>query len=408
MKVSLLWFNQYFGRRLKIDNVVDLLVHLGFGCDIDNIMNFGEGLEQVYVAKIEHLSAHPQDRHLQIATLDVGKDRRQVVTAAKNIKIGDFVFFARPGSKIKGEEIKEKEFSGVVSEGTFVSEEELGLAEKSAGVIVLDRYHFDPSGKIFTVRPGKRFSDLFDAEILDLETTAIRSDWLSVLGIAREIARMFNHKIPPLEQTREKSQDIGIEVRDFIGCPLYTGRLIKDVKVKDSPFWIKWRLYTHGINPINNIVDITNLIMLQFGQPLHAFDYDRLAKHKIIVRKAKKNEIFMTLDGTKLELANQLMICDAEKPVALAGIVGGRESGIDNQTKNVLVESAYFDPILINRASKVLNVRTESLIRFEKGVDFAGVERASYLTARLFAKYAGGEPAEYQRVGRVAKPLKFK
>ncbi len=407
MKVSLLWFNQYLGRRLRLDQTIDLLVRLGFGCDIDSVVNYGEGLENVCVAAIEDLTTHPKDGRLQIATINIGKGKKQVVTAAKNIKTGDLVLFVPAGSKINKELIQEKDFSGVVSQGMFLSEEELGLTEKSEGVIVLEKNQFDPGGKVYRIQPGKRFSELFDCEILNLETTAIRSDWLSTLGIARELVRMFNKRIPPSEFIKEKTEVVGIEVQDRTACPLYTGRLIEEVTVKESPFWLKWRLYTHGINPINNIVDITNLIMLQFGQPLHAFDYDRLAGHRIIVRRAKPKEPFTTLDGTRLELNGQLVICDSEKPVALAGIVGGRESGIEADTKTVLLESAYFDPIVINRASRLLNIRTESSIRFEKGVDFIGVINASRVTAELLTHYAGARRGRFQIVGRIPRPAKI-
>ncbi len=407
MKASLLWLNQYIGRQLKIDKIVDILVRLGFGCDVDAITNFGEGLENVYVAGIDDLQIHPREKHLRIACLNVGNEKAQVVTAARNIKTGDLVLFARPGAKIKGEEVKEKDFAGTVSYGMFLSEEELGLAAKSEGVIVLEGNWLDPSGRIYKLKPGKKFSDVFDCQVLDLETTAPRSDWLSVVGVAREICRIYNKGLPAIKTTRIISQDIGITIKDFVGCPLYTGRVINDVKIADSPFWLKWRLFTHGINPINNIVDVSNLIMLQFGQPLHAFDYDKLSGNKIIIRKARKGELFTTFDGTKLILDNQLMICDAEKPVALAGIVGSLESGVDRKTKNILLESAYFDPITINRASRKLNVKTESSLRFEKGVDPVGVENSSLITADLFAKYAGGRLAAFQRVGKIPKTLKI-
>ena len=413
MKVSRLWFNQYLGKRLKIEKMIDLLIKLGFGCEIETVTNFGDGLENVFVARISELKYHPHDRHLLIAGLDVGRDKAQVVTAAHNVKVADLVLLARPGSRIMGAEVGEKDFAGIVSQGMFVSEQELGLGGKSEGVIVLEREHHDPSGRVVRVRPGQRFADIFDAEVLDLETTAVRADWWSVLGIARELGRMFEQVMPPGHLPREKNVDLGIVVKDRKGCPLYTGRLVEGVTVRESPFWMKWRLHTHGINPINSVVDATNLVMLQFGQPLHVFDYERLAGgasgsgKKIVVRRARPGEVFVTLDGTRLELKDQLMICDADRPVALAGVVGGLESGINQNTKTVLIESAYFDPILVSRTSKVLNVRTESSIRFEKGVDFIGVEAASFVTGQMLAYYAGGRPSAYQKVGRVPSPRRM-
>ncbi len=401
MKVSRLWFNQYLGKKVKLEKMIDLLVQLGFGCEIETVSDFGDGLANVFVARVSELKPHPHDRHLLIAGLDVGREPAQVVTAAQNVKVTDLVLLARPGSRIRGAEVGEKDFAGIASQGMFVSEEELGLTGKSAGVIVLAPEHYNPSGRVVRVRPGQRFADVFDTEVLDLETTAVRSDWLSVLGVSRELGRLFALVMPSHRLPTEKSVDLGIVVKDPKACPLYTGRLVEGVTVRESPFWMKWRLHTHGINPINNVVDATNLVMLELGQPLHAFDYERVAGKKIVVRRARPGEVFVTLDGTKLELKDQLMICDKDGPVALAGVVGGPESGISQGTKSVLIESAYFDPILVSRTAKILNVRTESSIRFEKGVDFEGVEAASFAAGQMLAYYADARPAAYQKVGRV-------
>jgi phenylalanyl-tRNA synthetase beta chain len=367
------------------------------GLSVAGIHYLGKEIEKVVTGKIQKINAHPKADKLVVCLVDTGQETLgQIVTGAPNVKEGQVVSVALEGARLAGGMvIKPAKFRGVVSQGMLCSGSELGLtmdiipADQVHGILVFPPD--TPSGQNVKTLLG------LDDVILELEVTPNRGDCLSMLGVAREVAAMFKHslriQIPEVNpQPNEIKEYVQVEIEDVALCSRYVARLFKQVKVAPSPLWLQNRLRAGGIRPINNIVDLTNYVMLELGQPLHAFDYDRLKEGKIVVRKAREGEELVSLDGVTRTLnPDRLVIADAKEPVALAGVMGGHNTEVTPKTTTVLLESACFHPQTIRRTSQVLNLRSESSNRFEKGVDVEGCTLAAHRTAQLLQDIQAGE-----------------
>ncbi|MBW1896365.1 MAG: phenylalanine--tRNA ligase subunit beta, partial [Deltaproteobacteria bacterium] len=342
---------------------------------------------------IVEMDSHPDADALHVCQVEVGNGRRPVVCGASNIKVGDLVPVALPGAILPtGDGIEAGTIRGHVSEGMMCSEAELALGTDRSGILLLSE----------TAKPGAGLAAVLGLSdtVLEFDLTPNRSDCLSVIGIAREVAAILNTplkypevKLPQGETPIDELSSVIIEAPDH--CPRYAARVLTDVKVGPSPFWLQDRLHSVGLRAINNVVDVTNFVLLEMGQPLHAFDFERLAEHRIVVRTAEAGRTFTTLDGIERTMqSDMLMICDGKEPVALAGIMGGLESEIEDDTTRVLIESAYFNPITTRRTAKRLGLNTESSHRFERGVDPAGVRKALDRAAQLMVELAAGKLAD--------------
>jgi len=313
-----------------------------------------------------------------------------LVCGAPNIKEEMLVPVALEGARLKGGiRVKKIKVRGIDSPGMICSENELGLGEDQSGVMPL------PSHLLL----GINLSQALDLEdiVLDLEITSNRGDCLSMIGVAREIAALTGESLhlPSFgvrDDKKQKGHQIDIEIKDIALCPYYSAHLIRNVKIGPSPHWLRHKILIAGAVPINNIVDITNYVLWEMGQPLHAFDYRFLEDKKIIVRRAKKSEFLVTLDGIRRELdEDMLVIADSTRPVALAGIMGGKDTQVTNSTVDILLESAYFDSSSIQRTSKKIGLTTEASSRFGRRVDSSGVRGALERASLLIEKIAGGK-----------------
>ncbi|HOO45803.1 MAG TPA: phenylalanine--tRNA ligase subunit beta, partial [Deltaproteobacteria bacterium] len=341
---------------------------------------------EVVCAKILEVKAHPDADKLSLCLVDTGREHLWVVCGAPNVREGLMSAFAPVGTDLgPGMKVKKAKIRGVESFGVLLSERELGLTDDHTGIMEID------SG----VKPGDVLVDALDLEdwVLDVNVTPNRGDCLSVIGIARELSALFRKelKMPAFsiaEDEKPVDSALSVEILAPDACPRYAARVIEGAVIKKSPFAMRRRLFQAGVRAINNIVDITNYVLLEYGQPLHAFDYTLIAGNAIVVRKATDGEEFVTLDSEKRTLrAADLLICDGEKPVALAGVMGGENSEVLDTTTSIALESAFFDPVGIRHTSKVLNLSTEASYRFERGIDPAiqvsAADRAAYLMAEL-------------------------
>jgi phenylalanyl-tRNA synthetase beta chain len=397
MNVSLSWLRDFVELPATTQELVNLLTLAGV--EVEAVIQRGADIPSVVVAKILESVQHPNADRLSVAKVDSGSGEiHQIVCGAKNYKVGDKVPLALPGAVLPGDfKIKVGKLRGVESQGMMCSAKELGLGEGHEGLLILA-----PDAPL-----GAPLSQLFPADvILELEITPNRPDLLSHYGIAREIAALrgvalkaapFSHTTPTIDGNR-LSIDAPVDL-----CPVYSARRIRGVKVGPSPDWLRTRLESIGIRSINNIVDVTNYVMMEMGQPLHAFDEARLTDGEIHVRTAAAGESFHALDGKVYTLTPvDLVIADSKAPVAIAGVMGGEHSGVTNVTTDVLLESALFNPQSVRRTSRRLGLSSDSSYRFERGIDPATVLAASDRAASLIAEVAGGiaEPA-IETAGRV-------
>ena len=390
MRVSLNWLKEFVDIDQAPGEVAEILTMAGL--EVEGIEHRAQNLCDITVARILDIKPHPRADRLCICQLDGGKEEACVVCGATNISKGDIVPLALPGIKLPdGTLIKESRIRGELSQGMLLAEDEMGLTDDHTGIMILPD----------DLTPGQSLSDAMDLEdrILDVTLTPNRVDCASILGIAREIGTLTKRKITiPEIQTEESDNPIehlaDVTILDSQGCPRYTAGLVEHVRIGPSPFWMRYRLYVSGIRSINNVVDITNYVLMELGQPLHAFDHHRLADRRIVVKRAEQGQIFTTLDDQTWYLDDQtLMICDGKEPVALAGIMGGLNSEITENTTSILIESAYFDPIMISRSSKRLSLSTEASYRFERGIDIEGTDFALKRSLMLIAQLAGGHIA---------------
>ncbi len=359
------------------------------GLEVDGMELVGEGLDSVIVARLASVEPHPEADRLTICQVETGQDTVQVVCGAKNHRTGDLVAFAQVGSVLPGDfKIKKSKIRGRESFGMLCSETELGLAEESEGIMIL------PAG----LELGTAAFDALGLKDVryELGLTPNRPDCLSVVGVAREVAAMVGQDLKlPGASVQETGSAIGeqtsVTIEEAGMCPRYAARLIKGVKIGPSPDWLVRRLESVGMRSINNVVDVTNYVLMELGHPLHAFDFNLLRGKKIVVKRALEGERFTTLDSKEHQLkAGDLCICDGEGAVALAGIMGGENSEIQPDTVDLLLESAYFNPPTIRRSSKRLGIHTESSHRFERGADVNMVPVALDRAADLILQVAGG------------------
>lgn len=387
MKISLDWLRDFIDCQLPAAELENLLRRAGL--EVAAIHQRGVAIDKVVVAEILESVQHPNADRLSVCKVNDGSEHsRQIVCGAKNYKVGDKVPLALPGAVLPGDfKIKPGKLRGVESEGMMCSAKELSLAEDAQGLLIL------PADSV----PGTALSQLFPAEtILELEITPNRSDWLSHLGVAREIGVFTGApvKIPAPPQPKNVEQASRLLSDPSDRTTFYSLRKISGVKVGPSPQWLIDRLAAVGLRSINNVVDITNYVLFELGQPLHAFDADKISGD-IRVRAAAEGENFHALDGKEYKLpAGSLVIADNNGPVALAGVMGGEGSGVTESTTDILLESAFFEPFRIRRASRSLGLFSDSSYRFERGVDPEGVALASARAVELILQLAGGTASE--------------
>ncbi|MEO2066561.1 MAG: phenylalanine--tRNA ligase subunit beta [Desulfurobacteriaceae bacterium] len=392
MKITYRWLNEFIDvSDLSAQEVADILTDVGI--EVDSVRYAGENLEKVVTGKIIEISKHPNADRLKICQVDVGETVLQIVTGADNVFEGAVVPVALHGAKLPiGVRIKKSKLRGAVSNGMLCSEEELGLTESASGIMILP--DDTPIG-----RDIKEVLNL-DDWIIEYEITTNRPDALSVLGIARELRAVLGRQITLPETSYkegdfEAQEEVSLKVLDGAACPRYEGFVVKGIENRESPLWLKVRLYLVGLRPINAVVDVTNYVMYELGQPLHAFDLGKLAGREVVVRRARKGERIRTLDGVERELSEEdLVIADSERPVAIAGIIGGEESGTDFSTEELFLESAHFEPMTVRRTSKRLGISTDASYRFERGADIESCEYAGKRALHLIQKLTGGEVAK--------------
>ena len=390
MKFSVNWLREFVELPTSIDALAELLTMSGV--EIEGIQKRGADFDKVVVAQITDSKPHPNADRLTVCVVDDGSGtKRQIVCGAKNYRVGDKVPLALPGAELTGGlKIRASKLRGVESEGMLCSAKELGVAEDAAGLLILS-----PEAKI-----GTPIRDLFPVDtILDVEITPNRGDLLSHFGLAREIAALTNKRFvgQALRLPSKAAGDApalqkkGIKISALRECPFYSARRIENVKVGPSPDWLRAKIESVGIRSINNVVDVSNFVMLELGQPTHAFDADKLSG-EINVRLAHEAEEFLALDGKTYELTPEnLVIADGERAVGIAGVMGGEESGVTDSTKNVLLESAYFLPASIRRTARDLNLPSDASYRFERGVDPQMILAASRRATELICKVAGAK-----------------
>ena len=388
MKFSVNWLREFVDLPKNPEEIAELLTRAGV--ETENIETRGANVEKVIVSQITASSRHPNADRLTVCEVDDGSGtKRQIVCGATNYRVGDKVLLALPGAKLpNGTEIRKSKLRGVESEGMLCSPIELGLGEDASGLLILS-----PDAKV-----GAPLSDLFPSDtILDVEITPNRGDLLSHFGLAREISALIGQPVR-LPSARPAGGAPALQMSDLTisaprECPFFSTRKIDNVKVGPSPQWLRAKIESVGIRSINNIVDISNFVMLEFGQPTHAFDAGRL-RGSVNVRLARDGEKFLALDGkTYLLQAHHLVVADQERAVGIAGVMGGEQTGVTDSTKNILLESAYFFPASIRRSARELNLPSDASYRFERGVDPEMVLRASARAAELIREIAGGTPA---------------
>ncbi len=392
MKITYNWLKEFVDFDHSPDQLADLLTMLGL--EVEAMEKIGAGMDDVVVAQVVEKLQHPNADKLSLCRVNNGTEVLDVVCGAQNFKQGDTVALAQAGATLPGDfKIKRSRIRGEESCGMLCSEKELGLADESAGIMVLPP-NIAPLGTPFFSALGLKDT------LFEIGLTPNRADCLSVIGIAREIAAKLGKtfKYQPadvIEGNTAVESVISVMVEDPEYCPRYAARYISGCKIAPSPEWLVKRLKAIGIRSINNVVDVTNLVMMELGQPLHAFDCDRLAGKRIVVRRAGEGELFTTLDDQQRTLTtSDLVICDAERPVALAGVMGGQNSEIEDTTTSILLESAFFKPAAVRKTSKRLGLHTESSHRFERGIDIGGVIRALDRAAALIVQLAGGRLAQ--------------
>ncbi len=387
MLVSLKWLQDYVNIDVSASELADRLTMAGL--EVDEIKTIAPSFRGVVVAAIVSIRPHPGADKLVLCDVSDGQTTYPVVCGAKNISAGDIVPLAKDGAQLPGGfSIKPTVLRGEKSDGMLCSAVELGIGEDASGILQL-------SHDLTLGMPLDEALSLKDT-VLDVSITPNRSDCLSMIGIAREVAALTGEKMKmPVIKIKESNKDIASEssvsILDPDLCPRYSARIIEGVKIGPSPIWMKSRLEAVGLRSINNVVDVTNFVMLEMGQPLHAFDFRYLEEGRIVVRKSQANEEFVSLDGKSRVLPeNTVLICDGKKPVAIGGIMGGLNSEVRDDTEVVFLESAYFNPSSIRRSSRRLGMSTDAAFRFERGIDPEGVVRSLNRAAQLIAQTAGG------------------
>jgi phenylalanyl-tRNA synthetase beta chain len=388
MKISLAWLKRY----ISIEEDAATLAHdlTMFGVNVEGVESLAPPFKGVVFGKVLEADKHPGADRLSLCTVDVGGMRPlSIVCGAPNVRAGMRVAVALEGAVLAGGlKLKKSKIRGQVSEGMICSETELGIGDDHSGIISLD---FDASlGESLEGRLGE--TDY----ILDVEVTPNRPDLLCHFGIAREIAALYRRRLVSPQVLALRAEDgFNLRIENGDDCPRYTAAFVDDVVVRPSPVWMQRLLKSVGINAINNIVDVTNFVLMELGQPLHAFDRDTLTKDTILVRRAKKGEKLITLDSVARELDPAiLVIADDARAIGIAGVMGGRETEVTDRTKRLVIESAMFDPRLIRRARQRLKLETEASYRFEREADLGITADAAGRACELIRETGAGKPAE--------------
>jgi phenylalanyl-tRNA synthetase beta chain len=394
MKISYNWLKQLINIDLSLEEVCEKLTMSGL--EVEHIIeteSIKGGLKDLIVGEVISKIKHPNADSLNLTTVDVGKgDLLSIVCGAKNVEVGQKVVVAPIGTTIHTTtdsfKIKKAKIRGEVSEGMICAEDEIGLGSDHDGILVLDNH----------IKAGTPLTDLFEVDTdqqIEIAIIPNRGDAISHLGLARELQALtgIKYKKPTVEKIDARgSMRVDISIDNLQACPRYAGITISSVEVKDSPDWLKKRLKSIDLKPINNIVDISNFIQHEIGQPLHVFDYDKIQDHKIIPRFAKSGEKLTTLDGEDRDLSeNHFIIADSTQPLALAGVLGGLESGVTESTSTIFIESAYFDPAVVRKTAKSFGLNTDASYRFERGTDPEMVGFALTRAVNLILEIAGGE-----------------
>lgn len=393
MKVSKEWLDQFIPLDVSKHELSETITRSGI--EVDDIIDYRETVKNVVVGYVKECEKHPDADKLNVTKVDIGDETVQIVCGAPNIQANTYVIVAKVGGEIPGLKLRKAKLRGVESEGMICSLEELGIPKD------LSPKEFEDGIFIFTetdnITPGQNALDALylNDYVLEYDLTPNRKDALSMIGSAYEARALFGGEVTEPDQSFNETSDtslLSVSIDDEESVQYYGARIVKNVTIKPSPLWMQIRLTKAGIRPINNVVDISNYVLLEFGQPIHMFDYDKIGSTKIVTRYAKNGEKMTTLDGKDRELLDtDIVVTNGKEPVALAGVMGGDFSEVKNDTKNVVIESALFDPVSIRKTASRLNLRSEASQRFEKGVSHVFVLKALNRAAHLLEKYAGGE-----------------
>lgn len=394
MKISVNWLTQYVDTELGAKEIAEKLTLLGL--EVEEIEQVGHNFDGMLVGLVNDVRPHPNADKLVICDVDTGDNVSQIICGAPNVAAGQKVAVAKIGSTMpepmpNGERltIKKVKLRGETSEGMICSEAELGLSDDHSGIMVLDN-------NLQIGTPLHQALEIEQDTVLEIGLTPNRPDAACHIGVARDLAAVLNTKLksPYVEVEKAEqdlSEEIDIKIENPEKCHRYAAYLVKDVTIEESPDWLKSRLQSIGLRPINNVVDVTNFVLHETGQPLHAFDYNKIAGKKIVVKDFDEEINFTTLDDTERKVpAGTLFICDGDQPVAIAGVMGGEESEVGPETTAILIESAYFAPSSIRKASKALSLQTDSSYRFERGIDPSMQVRAAKRAAELIAELTDG------------------
>jgi len=396
MKVPVSWLKEYVDLDMSLEDIAHRLT-MG-GNEVDSIEQTG-WLDNVVVGHVEDVRPHPDADRLRLVTVNNGSDTAEVVCGAPNVAAGQKIAYASIGAVLHDayadepgtmKKLKRSKIRGVVSEGMVCSVRELGIGEDHDGILILDD----------SAQVGTPIGEIIGESVLDIELTPNRPDCLGVVGVARDVAAITGNPLTEPDLSYEATgPDVNslasVEISDPDLCPRYTATVIQGVKIGPSPKWLQEKLLAIGERPINNLVDITNFVMFELGQPLHAFDYDKVVDHKIIVRRAGNGEVLTTLDGQDRKLDEEmLLIADPERGIGLAGVMGGENSEISDATTNVLLESATFQGVNNRRTARTLELASQATLRFEKGLRTGLSEVGLRRATKLIAEIAGGEVAK--------------
>lgn len=394
VRVSKEWLNQWIPVDVSIDELSEKITRGGI--EVDDIIDYTEGIKNLVVGYVESVEQHPEADRLKICQVNTGEETNQIVCGAPNVKADSYVIVSKVGGRLPGGiKIKRAKLRGQVSEGMICSLEELGIPE--------DYVPKEYQNGIFMFNEDQNIgtdalSALYlDDQVMDFDLTPNRKDALSMAGAAYETRALFGGEVKrpesPLTEHEDNSNGLfSIKNEDAEAVSYYGARIVRDVEIKPAPTWMQVRLIKAGIRPINNVVDISNYVLLEFGQPLHMFDRDKIGSNEIVTRFARQDELMTTLDGKTRQLKDSdIVITNGREPIALAGVMGGDFSEVTGATTNVVIESALFNPVSIRKTSNRLNLRSEASARFEKGVSHEFVLEALDRAAYLLEKYAGGK-----------------
>ena len=400
MNISFNWLSEFLKIDLKIEEVSEILTDIGLEVEgIEKYEQFKGGLEGLIVGEVVYCEQHPNADRLKLTKVNIGNESiLQIVCGAPNVKLNQKVIVATVGTvlhPLNNEKFKitKSKIRGEISQGMICAEDEIGIGNSHDGIIVLNTKH----------KPGTKVSKIYENysdQVFNIGLTPNRSDAMSHLGVARDLRAALMHKghkgelITPSVSSfhiNSRTQKVNINVQDSNLCPRFTGVCIENISVKESPSWLQNRLKSIGLTPLNNVVDITNFVLHEIGQPLHAYDFDKITTKSINVKTLSEGTEFTTLDGdTRKLLKTDLMICDADTPMCIAGVFGGQNHGITNETKSIFLESAYFDPVSIRKTAKHHGINSDASFRFERGICIDSVDYALKRAAILICELCGG------------------